>query len=229
MFPHGPVMNQRSDRDQAIVEVGLALVALGSIEDELNAAKARVDSIKQRLVMNSFMLTALSMSPRAINRERWAHVRNERWFEDTLPFLGDGHFKQCFRVSPATFRFLVDSLRPSLERVTTNMRECIVVEKVVAIGLLKLCSVAEDRVVASVFGIGRSTVNGIYKEFCEAVVSVLESNWIKMLSQSDIAEHIREFAAVSDFPQVVGALDGCHFPVSPPQEHATDYYNYKGW
>ncbi|KAH6940609.1 hypothetical protein HPB50_003009 [Hyalomma asiaticum] len=174
-------MNQRSDRDQAIVEVGLALVALGSIEDELNAAKARVDSIKQRLVMNSFMLTALSMSPRAINRERWAYVRNERWFEDTLPFLGDGHFKQCFRVSPATFRFLVDSLRPSLERVTTNMRECIVVEKVVAIGLFKLCSVAEDRVVASVFGIGRSTVNGIYKEFCEAVVSVLESNWIKML------------------------------------------------
>ncbi|XP_049272029.1 uncharacterized protein LOC125758649 [Rhipicephalus sanguineus] len=108
------------------------------------------------------------------------------------------------------------------------MRECIVVEKVVAIGLFKLCSVAEDRVVASVFGIGRSTVNGIYKEFCEAVVSVLESNLIKMLSQSDIAEHIREFSAVSDFPQVVGALDGCHFPVSPPQEHATNYYNYKG-
>ncbi|XP_075734032.1 uncharacterized protein LOC119165503 [Rhipicephalus microplus] len=222
-------MSQRRDRDKATVEVGLTLVALGSIEDELNAAKARVMSLKQRLVMNSFILTASALSPRAINRERWAYVRNERWFEDTLPLLGYGHFKQCFRVSPATFRFIVDSLRPSLERVTTNMRECIAVEKVVAIGLFKLCSVAEDRVVASVFGVGRSTVNGIYKEFCEAIVSVLESDWIKMLSPSEMAEHIREFMAVSDFPQAVGALDGCHFPVSPPQEHATDYYNYKGW
>ncbi|XP_075733037.1 uncharacterized protein LOC142775489 [Rhipicephalus microplus] len=109
------------------------------------------------------------------------------------------------------------------------MRECIVVEKVVAIGLFKLCSVAEDQVVASVFGVGRSMVNGIYKEFCEAIVSVLESDWIKMLSPSEMAEPIREFMAVSDFPQAVGALDGCHFPVSPPQEHVTDYYNYKGW
>ncbi|XP_075725600.1 uncharacterized protein LOC142767562 [Rhipicephalus microplus] len=87
------------------------------------------------------------------------------------------------------------------------MRECIAVEKVAAIGLFKLCSVAEDRVVASVFGVGRSTVNGIYKEFCEAIASVLESDWIKMLSPSETAQHIWEFMAVSDFPQAVGALD----------------------
>ncbi|XP_075539862.1 uncharacterized protein LOC142574721 [Dermacentor variabilis] len=109
------------------------------------------------------------------------------------------------------------------------MRECIAVEKVVAIGLLKLCSVAEDRVVATVFGVGRSTVNGIYREFCEAVISVMEKDWLKMLRPADMDEHIREFMAVCDFPQAVGALDGCHFPVSPPEEHATDYYNYKGW
>ncbi|KAH8020804.1 hypothetical protein HPB51_004626 [Rhipicephalus microplus] len=90
-------MSQCRDRDKATVEVGLTLVALGSIEDELNAAKARVMSLKQRLVINSFILTASALSPRAINRESWANVRNERWFEDTLPLLGDGHFKQCFR------------------------------------------------------------------------------------------------------------------------------------
>nr|XP_037274460.1 uncharacterized protein LOC119167103 [Rhipicephalus microplus] len=50
-----------------------------------------------------------------------------------------------------------------------------------------------------------------------------------MLSPSEMAEHIREFMAVSDFLQAVGALNSCHFLVSPPQEHATDYYNYKGW
>ncbi|KAH7944281.1 hypothetical protein HPB52_017884 [Rhipicephalus sanguineus] len=44
-----------------------------------------------------------------------------------------------------------------------------------------------------------------------------------------MADHVREFFAVTGFPQAVGALDGCHFPVSPPKKHATDYYNYKGW
>ncbi|XP_072141350.1 uncharacterized protein [Dermacentor andersoni] len=222
-------MAQRSASDEARLEVALMLVALGSLEDEINAAKAKVETIKRRLIMNSFMLTTSALSLRAANRESWTYVRNERWFEDTVPCLGDGHFKQGFRVSPATFRYLVDCLRPSLERVTTNMRECIAVEKVVAIGLFKLWSVAEDRVVATVFGVGRSTVNGIYREFCEAVISVLEKDWLKMLRPADMDEHIREFMAVCDFPQAVGALDGCHFPVSPPEEHATDYYNYKGW
>ncbi|KAH6919998.1 hypothetical protein HPB50_029014 [Hyalomma asiaticum] len=44
-----------------------------------------------------------------------------------------------------------------------------------------------------------------------------------------MVEHIREFTAMLEFPQAIGALDGCHFPVSPPKENATDYRNYKGW
>ncbi|KAH6923776.1 hypothetical protein HPB50_006671 [Hyalomma asiaticum] len=93
----------------------------------------------------------------------------------------------------------------------------------------KLCSCAEDRAVADVFGIGRSTVNVIYREFCAVVVSTLEKEWVKMPSQENMPTHIKEFQAVCGFPQGVGALDGCHIPVSPPKEHATDYYNYKGW
>ncbi|CAN7978825.1 unnamed protein product, partial [Ixodes persulcatus] len=27
----------------------------------------------------------------------------------------------------------------------------------------------------------------------------------------------------------IGALDGCHFPISPPKVNASDYHNYKGW
>ncbi|XP_077485398.1 uncharacterized protein LOC144095595 [Amblyomma americanum] len=44
-----------------------------------------------------------------------------------------------------------------------------------------------------------------------------------------LTDHISECSAVLDFPQAVGALEGCHFPVSPPKDKATDYYNYKGW
>lgn len=36
--------------------------------------------------------------------------------------------------------------------------------------------------------------------------------------------YIREFQVVSGFPRGSGT-DGCHYPVSPPTEYASDYHN----
>ncbi|KAL1436850.1 hypothetical protein MTO96_049247 [Rhipicephalus appendiculatus] len=116
-----------------------------------------------------------------------------------------------------------------MERQTTNMREAIPVNKRVAVALYKLCSSAEDRTIANLFDMGRSMVNIIYREFCEAVVDSLEERWVGMPTPSEMEDHIKDFQLSLGFPQGVGALDGCHFPVSPPKENASDYYNYKGW
>ncbi|KAG0413417.1 hypothetical protein HPB47_009437 [Ixodes persulcatus] len=89
--------------------------------------------------------------------------------------------------------------------------------------------VRSERTIAHLFGLGRSTVNELYKEFCTVVVSALEPEWVKMVSAAELAEQIREFEATFDFPQAIKALDGCHFPVSPPQAGTTDYRIYKGW
>ncbi|KAH7969801.1 hypothetical protein HPB52_021959 [Rhipicephalus sanguineus] len=62
-----------------------------------------------------------------------------------------------------------------------------------------------------------------------AVVDSLEERWVRMPTPSEMEDHIKEFQLTLGFPQGVGALDGCHFPVSPPKEYASDYYNYKGW
>ncbi|XP_064475550.1 uncharacterized protein LOC135389432 [Ornithodoros turicata] len=108
------------------------------------------------------------------------------------------------------------------------MRQPISIEKRVAIGLYRLCSTAEDSTIAYLFGVGRSTVNVVYRQFAKAVIQDLEDEWLRMVSPGEMGEHIREFYAVSGFPQGVGALDGCHFAVSPPKNNAVDYYNYKG-
>lgn len=60
------------------------------------------------------------------------------------------------------------------------------------------------------------------------MVDLLEHKWVRMPSADHMADRITAFNAVCDFPQAVGALDGCHFPVSPPK-FVVDYYNYKGW
>lgn len=130
---------------------------------------------------------------------------------------------------PATFRYIVEACRSDLTRQNTDMTEVVSVEKRVAVGLYRLCSIAEERTVAELFALGRSTVNMMYKEFCVAVLDNLEDEWVQAVSPSNMPQHMREFATVTGFPQGIGAPDGCHFAVSPPQEDATDYYNYKGW
>lgn len=70
------------------------------------------------------------------------------------------------------------------------MREAIPVEKRVAVGLYKLCSSAEDRSVAIIFAVGRSTVNSIYREFCEAVVEVMGDEWIGLPTAQGMRDHI---------------------------------------
>ncbi|KAM7288409.1 hypothetical protein ISCGN_028649 [Ixodes scapularis] len=74
-------------------------------------AQARISSdIDHQLQANAFTVHALMTDNLpVISRERWTFQRNERWFEDTLPHLGEFHFKQAFRVSSATFRFHMES------------------------------------------------------------------------------------------------------------------------
>ncbi|KAG0437185.1 hypothetical protein HPB47_017563 [Ixodes persulcatus] len=182
------------------------------------------------MLANNFVLATTAVDCLTVHRQVQSFIRHERWFEDTLPNMPEYFFKQAFRVRPATFRYLVDVCRPYMERQVTCMRETIAMEKRVGVALFKLCSTAEDRTVATLFGIGRSTVNELYREFCETVVAVLEPEWVKLMTPKELPEHIREFQVALEFPQGVGALDGCHFAVSPPpQENASDYHNYKGW
>ncbi|KAG0433419.1 hypothetical protein HPB47_019953 [Ixodes persulcatus] len=69
----------------------------------------------------------------------------------------------------------------------------------------------------------------VYREVSRVVMSALETDWIKVISAAELVEHAREFEAALEFPQGKRSLDGCHFPVSPPQTNAANYRNYRGW
>lgn len=199
------------------------------LDIEIASAKARSDALECQAIAGSFAVAALALQGSYINRERWAYNRQDTWFEETLPHLGERHFRLCFRINSSTFRYLVDICRPAMSREITTMRKPLTVEKRVSIGLYKLCSTAEDRTIAHLFAVGRSTVNETYREFCEVVVEVLLSKTIEMVRIEDLRHHMTEFQAVLGFPNAIGALDGCHLPVSPPKDSAVDYHNYKGW
>lgn len=171
-----------------------------------------------------------ALAARLCSRERmvWAYPREASWYESTLPHLPESAFRENFRMTRGTFRYILNVCE-SMRRLDTNMRKAIPLHKRVAIAIYRLATSAEERTVANVFGVSRSSVNLIVKEFCEVVVRLLEPRYVRMPKAHELAEHLRQFEAVAGFPQVVGALDGCHIEVCPPSEHAVDYHNYKGW
>ncbi|KAH7976950.1 hypothetical protein HPB52_021763 [Rhipicephalus sanguineus] len=121
----------------------------------LEEQEAFTRACEDAMCANLFTMAAIAIELlHPIQRERWAFQRNERWFEGTLPHLGDAHFRQSLRVTPATFNYLVNVLTPVLERADTNMRPAVSVAKRIAIGLYRLRSTAEDATIAHLFGVG---------------------------------------------------------------------------
>ncbi|KAL3182051.1 hypothetical protein MRX96_035306 [Rhipicephalus microplus] len=88
-----------------------------------------------------------------------------------------------------------------MQRQTTNMRETVSVQKRVAVALYKLCSSAEDRTVANLFDLGRSTVTTIHREFGDIVVEALEDqqleHWMAVISLSRLPKKMPSTAKIT--------------------------------
>ncbi|KAH7960907.1 hypothetical protein HPB49_024712 [Dermacentor silvarum] len=168
----------------------------------IEAAKAEADATEEELlIVNNLMMTIDSVAEQSVNRDRWSFSRRTRWFEETVPLLGEKFFKRAFRVTPATFRYTVDAVRPLLERQNTIMREAIALDKR-----------PKHRSDAELFAVGRSTVNVAYREFCEAVIQTMEAEWIKMPTASSMAEHIRRVHGHIGIPAIHGITRRVPFP-----------------
>ncbi|KAH6932596.1 hypothetical protein HPB50_008017 [Hyalomma asiaticum] len=163
---------------------------------ELEALEAEIESARRR----SRQLLMAAAACYSGECSVWAYPREVSWYETTLPHVPDNVFKENFRVNRATFDYIV-SVCESMRRLDTNMRKAIPLKKDVAIALYRLATSAEDRSVGNIFGVGRSTVNLVFREFCAAVVHRLESLYVKFPMEREVANHVGRFTAVTGFPQ----------------------------
>lgn len=132
--------------------------------------------------------------------------RSSKFWEDEVPTYDDQMFKEHFRMHRAAFNKLVQDLY-YLEAQDTNMRCAVPLRKRIAVALYALSSSAEFRTVASLFGIGRTTVGEIVRDFCEAVCFSLQKKYLNTypLTQEKLKEIVNGFEQMG-FPQCVGAI-----------------------
>ena len=75
---------------------------------------------------------------------------------------------------------------------------------------------------------GKSTVCQIVLEVCTCIVEVLFKRLVHLpVTRQDIETEVAAFFECTGFPQVVGAIDGCHIAILAPNETPEDYVNRK--
>ena len=101
----------------------------------------------------------------------WVLERSQFWFGHlVLSHYENNIWREHFRISRQSFRFVCDLVRPKLARQDTNMRRAIPVEKRVAVALWRLATGNSYRSTGLVFGVGRCTAMKLKDEFCSALL-----------------------------------------------------------
>ena len=79
--------------------------------------------------------------------------------------------------------------------------------------------------------LGEATVQKYVNEFIDGVMNALAPIYMpRRPPDEDSLRAVRsEFASRRGLTNISMAVDGTHIPFRPPEEHANDYRNYKGW
>ena len=115
----------------------------------------------------------------------------------------------------ATFRLLLDVLRPYITRQNTRFRRCIEPEKVLAIGLTCLAHGGTYVSIGPGFNVGTTTVIEAIKDVITGLVSI-KHDYIKFSeTEAQVVETRETFEELSDLPNVTGAIDCTRHDQSP--------------
>lgn len=201
-----------------------------SLMQRKQTKKFILQHIRQRTNQDFLTIYALTYFLRR-PREIGLKPRRKGWFAHLIVYRGEEDFFESFKMKKETFRYICDMLRPTLQPKPNPLttRKSIAVEEQVAIAVYYLGCCAELRVIAEVFGHGKSTVWKWVRTVCQAIVDVMLPIWIKMPDEEECEKIAQLFEARSRLPNIIGAVDGSQISISPPKEGNSDYINRKGW
>lgn len=167
---------------------------------------------------------------RNIKKCCWAYPTSGRFWEEIVPTYNEINFLKHFGTGRETFQCLVDELYLDLVRENTTMRRSIPVDKRIAVALTLLRSSGDFLSVAKLFGIGKSTVHLILKEFSSAVCKTLYDKIVTLpATEVEREEIVNAFNNTWLIPGCMGVLGTSHIPILSPSHSESDYFNKEGY
>ncbi|XP_023214103.1 protein ANTAGONIST OF LIKE HETEROCHROMATIN PROTEIN 1-like [Centruroides sculpturatus] len=131
------------------------------------------------------------------------------------------------RDSLKRFDELLSKVGPLITYKNTTYRKSIPPAEQLALTLRFLAHGGEQQICALNYRIGVSTTHIIVKRVCDAIWTVLSSEYLKR-TEAEFIEISEKFNMYSNFPQCLGAIDGKHVVIQQPKHSGTIYHNYKG-
>ena len=184
--------------------------------------------VKRQKELVFFINVVLSCIHPPRTRNLWTYRRTAIWYDVVTVVFSDEQWYNNFRVTRATFTFILEEIREQVSRRDTTMRKSIPAERRLALTLYYMASTAEYRTIAHLFGVSTSFVCICIKDVCEAINERL-SKVIKFPQGEELVQVINNYEKKWGIPMCAGAIDGTHIPILAPEESHLVYVNRKGY
>ena len=133
-------------------------------------------------------------------------------------------------MTKATFEVLCDDLqRPRFPDQARSVQEPLQLDHRVAIAVYWMSSSAEYRIIANLFGVGKSTLHKCIHDVCTAMAENILDKYVKFPADGDLQHVTDGFDNTWGFPNCAGAVNGTHIRIIAPESAHGDYVNRKGW
>ncbi|XP_017466768.1 PREDICTED: uncharacterized protein LOC108359422 [Rhagoletis zephyria] len=135
-------------------------------------------------------------------------------------------FKTTVRMTKEVFDLLFGLVKERL--IKYSNRPSISAEMRLFLTLNFLAHGGTQHLYATAYKMGRSTVNKIILETCEALWSELGSVYLSVPKRHEWKRISHDFNTIWNFANCVGAIDGKHITLKCPSNSGSLFYNYKG-
>lgn len=187
----------------------------------------------RRLIFEACLLAAVLIQwhdhSRVYHRSCRRLPRNNGWWDMVWNVYSEDRFKKTFRVSRATFRYILSRIKHKLERKTL-CEDPVSPECRLGLCLYRLGRSDYFYIISEMCGLGRLTVSTIAGEVCEAIVSCMWKECVTayMPVTEDLKNKMLDMEELWQFPFSWSAIDGCHIPIKCPPggaEACKEYHN----
>lgn len=206
-----------------------SLLRRGRLREAADRERRRRQYLRRRRAFVLSSLSAILSLITTTQRDVWVRHRTPgHTFWAVAESFDDDQWKSQFRVSRATFAFLVEEVGPLVKRRRTNYRSPIEPRRRLAIALWYFSCSGEYRSIARLFGVGIATVCIIVRQVTAAILQRLYCRFVSLPCGARLDDTVRAFRE-RRYPQCAGAIGITHIPISTPREHPEHYLNKQGW
>ena len=187
---------------------------------------------RRRLRMGKFILYLSAIGQQKFRSQRsiWAKKRMQNfWFETVCYHWNDDDWISNLRMNKESFYGLLRQIEEHITKKDTNFRRSVPADVRLAVCLYFLSHSTDYTTVSNLFGIGKSTAHGIIMQVRQVIVNKLLNKYIKLPNREELIKSIAGFEEMSGFPQIAGAIDGCHIALRAPNKDSEEYINRKGY